>query len=370
MTSPPGNGTPIVPGKGYTAQTIYQLQNVDPDALGQQENLDLWEILESFRDSVHTALLGGFTNVAQAIMDKVVDVIAAITKVANGDFDDLSDFFDGWGARLEQIEASIADLESTPPTFPVTPSYVSDIQDMASCSRNACKTLSISNNLSTSTASTHTHSVPSGGGTSGASGAHSHTVSGSISASWVPATYSPVRYANIIGVSQSPVDYTPVIVDRYGRVKKLRWKTGDDNSLFGIDAYYIALCIYNPTNKNIEKVWDSGNIKDTVANVSGQSREVAIDMHINQTCTPGQLLFVAHQQIAPGLAQATRSFGCEPLSGDARPADLAPLDGAFLRTPGRYGSVPSSISAASLTRMNGWQPWVSVSVDTTTMETP
>ena len=34
MTSPPGGGTPIVPDKGYTAQTIYQLQNVDPDALG------------------------------------------------------------------------------------------------------------------------------------------------------------------------------------------------------------------------------------------------------------------------------------------------------------------------------------------------
>lgn len=287
----------------------------------------------------------GLGNVAQNLIDKLVQGLGGTG--SGHSVDDVHDLLASTTGRLDDVEEAITRLEDVSAFAPVTPSYVSDVQDMASCSRNACKTISIGSAGSMSCSdSAHSHA------------AHSH------SATWVPATYSPERYANISGIYQSPVDYVPIVVDRKGVVDKLRWKTGADDSIFGIDAYYMALCVYNKATGAIEKVWDSGNIKDTTANVSGSSREVELAMGIDQECTPGQLLFVAHQQIAPGAFQSTRSIGCEPLSGDGRPSSLAPLDGAMLRTPGRYGSIPSTIQASTLTRLNSQQLWAAVSVDT------
>ncbi|GAC47478.1 hypothetical protein [Gordonia aichiensis] len=57
MTTPPGSDTPFVPAYGYTAQTMYELQNVDPDALGQASNIHLWEQVEEFRNRLLTDLL-------------------------------------------------------------------------------------------------------------------------------------------------------------------------------------------------------------------------------------------------------------------------------------------------------------------------
>lgn len=314
--------------------------------------------------AIQTFISGKWTGLgnAQTMLQQIADILnGLIVTPINSAVQGVKDWFAslvGWQsstssllssttARLDDVEEAITRLEDVAIFAPVTPSYVSDVQDMASCSRNACKTISI-NSAGSMSCSDSVHSHP----------AHSH------SATWVPATYSPERYANISGIYQSPVDYVPIVVDRKGVVDKLRWKTGADDSIFGIDAYYMALCVYNKTTGAIEKVWDSGNIKDTTANVSGSSREVELAMDIDQECTPGQLLFVAHQQIAPGAFQSTRSIGCEPLSGDGRPSSLAPLDGAMLRTPGRYGSIPSTIQASTLTRLNTQQLWAAVSVDT------
>lgn len=65
MTSP-GN-PPIVPPRGYTASTIYQLQNVDPDALGRAQNADMHGELEGVRGNVRDGLLGGFGSVPAAL---------------------------------------------------------------------------------------------------------------------------------------------------------------------------------------------------------------------------------------------------------------------------------------------------------------
>ena len=116
MTSPPGNGTPIVPGKGYTAQTIYQLQNVDPDALGAASNLDLWEMLENFRNKLLTDLLGGFASVPIAILDGIGDVISAITGILHGDFDDLHEWAQnviaGFGDLLAALQGKYTGTDS------------------------------------------------------------------------------------------------------------------------------------------------------------------------------------------------------------------------------------------------------------------
>ena len=311
----------------------------------------------------------GLGNVAQSLVDQIAQGLGAVG--SGHSFDDVRVLLASTSGRLSDVEAAVASLEAVLPAYPVTPSFVSDVQDMASCSRNACKVTKVVVSLAsdthshgTSTTATNGSLKPNAGNTAiiGITATDTHTHTPTVTVTTVPATYSPKRYVNTFGVYESPVDYVPIVVDRRGTVDKLRWKTGDDASLFGIDAYYMALCIYNASTGAIEKVWDSGNIKDTVANVSGSSREVEMSMGISQICTPGQLLFVAHQQIAPGALQGTRSIGCEPLSGDGRPSSLAPLDGAMLRTPGRHGSIPSTIQASTLTRINTQQMWAAVSV--------
>lgn len=111
MTSPPGNGTPIVPGKGYTAQTIYQLQNVDPDALGAASNLDLWEMLENFRNKLLTDLLGGFLNVPAAVGAAVGEIVGAITGLLDGGLDDLFNWSHGVDTRLADLQDKTQALE-------------------------------------------------------------------------------------------------------------------------------------------------------------------------------------------------------------------------------------------------------------------
>ena len=66
MTSP-GN-PPIIPQRGYTASTIYQLQDVDPDALGRGANADMHGELEGVRGNLFNGLLGGFTSVPAALV--------------------------------------------------------------------------------------------------------------------------------------------------------------------------------------------------------------------------------------------------------------------------------------------------------------
>ncbi|QMU22083.1 hypothetical protein [Gordonia rubripertincta] len=314
----------------------------------------------------------------------VRDIISIITGVSNGDTGHLTSWvgnlgrlfrgeplgtdpggwfsgvldFGGMNTRLGEVEEAIADLGDIAPTSPTTPAYVADIDDMATCARD---------DLVAWTASTSGGSHSHGAGTLDAN-TSTGDVSGSTSAatpnisvdiSLVPAKYTPAR---VQFSSVAPVDYTPIVVDRNGIVKKLRWRVGNDTSIFSIDAYYVALCVYNPATGNIEKVWDSGNIKDGVANTSSL-QEVAIDMGIDQVCTPGQILFVAHQQIAPGVVQATRTWACkpQPSSTAARPGQL--LDSWYFRS-GNQGSIPSSIALSSLSRRNDCIPWAAVSVDT------
>ncbi|QOC56035.1 minor tail protein [Gordonia phage Clown] len=260
--------------------------------------------------------------------------------------------FGGMNARLADVEEAIADLGDIEPVSPVTPAYAADIDDMPTCSRD---------DLIRWVAASHTHGAGSYSAsltTGDVTGASAGTT---VSLSATPATYKPSAPTSLSAVA--PVDYTPIIVDRNGVVKKLRWRVGNDTALFSIDAYYMALCVYNPDTGNIEKVWDSGNIKDGVANTTTLT-EVAVDMGIDQECTPGQVLFVAHQQIAPGVLQEARTYACKPQAGvAARPGQL--LDACYYRTPGNVGSIPSSVSLASLSRRNDCIPWGAVSVDST-----
>ena len=352
MTSPDGAVAQ------YSATTLYELQETEEG--GTSGNTEMWQQLEGIRDSL-LGMLGGFVDVGSAIGAAITNIVAAITSISNGDLIDLSNFFGDSSARLAEIEASIANLELVAATYPSTPAYVAGIQDMATGARQS---LVIPKVTVTLASDSHSHAKgtlaanTSTGVISGstATDSHTHTATGYVSIA-VP-TYTPTATSF---ASNAPVDYTPIVVDRRGTVDKIRWIVGADTSIFSIDAYYIALCVYNPDNGNVEKVWDSGNIKDGVSNTSSL-QEVELSMGISQECTPGQILYIAHQQIAPGLAQTPRSFAYIPQGGVARPSSLAPLDGATFRTASNQTSIPSSYPAGSLSRINTRIPWGAVSV--------
>lgn len=174
-------------------------------------------------------------------------------------------------------------------------------------------------------------------------------------------TVLPVIYPRIyVGETKGTIYFTPIVVDRYGIIGKLRWIVGADSSIFSIDYYEIALCAYNPSNGNVEKVWGSGNIVDGIANTS-DLQEVEVDMGLTQHTTPGQVLFVAHQQVGPGLAQGARAFAAAPQGGIGRASSLL-LDAACYKASEYTQGIPSSISLASLERENDFIPWSGVSV--------
>ncbi|AZV00753.1 minor tail protein [Gordonia phage Kiko] len=328
---------------------------------------DFWDAIRGEYEGDVTPLM--LIQALFAPIRKVLEIFSGRSSAVDATSADVASFWSDWqsyisgvpvpslgswfagAVDLGEIEAAIADLGDIAPTSPVTPAYVADINDMATCSRD---------DLIRWTAATHNHSSGSYSAnttTGNVSGSSASTV---VSLSPSPATYKPSAPTGASPVA--PVDYTPIVVDRRGVVKKLRWRVGNDTSIFSIDAYYMALCIYNPNTGNIEKVWDSGNIKDGVADTTSL-REVAVDLGIDQECVPGQILFVAHQQIAPGLFQESRTYACKPQAGSAaRPGQL--LDAWYYRTPGNVGSIPSSVSLASLSRRNDHIPWAAVEVDT------
>jgi hypothetical protein len=160
--------------------------------------------------------------------------------------------------------------------------------------------------------------------------------------------------------TRGDIYWTPIVVDRHGTIDKIRWIVGADTSILSIDFYEVALCAYNPANGNVEKVWSSGNVVDGVANTSSL-QEVEISMGLSQSVTPGQILFVAHQQVGPGLGQSPRAFAAAPQAGIARPSTLL-LDASCYRKTNYTKGIPSSISFSSLGRVNGFIPWAGVSV--------
>jgi hypothetical protein len=249
-------------------------------------------------------------------------------------------FIGGLNNQLTEHTEAITTLEQITAAMGTTVAYVGDLQDMVTVARSQLVSI-------------------------GPYGAKSVDVVNPFSVLDLNFGFTmPAHKPTItLGSSTGTIYYTPVVVDRVGTVDRIRWFAGADTSIFSIDYYEIALCAYNPSNGNIEKVWGSGNIKDGVANTTTLS-EVEIPMGINQTTTPGQILFVAHQQVAPGLFQAARMFAAAPYGKIGRPNNLL-LNAACYTRPGNTQGIPSSIPLSILTKENRFIPWAAVSVVTT-----
>ena len=261
---------------------------------------------------------------------------------------------DGWvlgewyQTVLTEHTEAIANLNDVAAATNTTVAYVGDLEDMVSFPRSDLVTLAPG-----STSAFKYHDVLDGFSFSCADNSHSH--------GWTEgACPTIVPEGKTLSSSIGHIYYAPIVVDRHGIVDKLRWIVGPDDSLVSANYYEMALCVYNPSTLNVEKVWSSGNITTGVPDTTTM-QETAIAMGLDQECTPGQLLFVAHQQVAPGAFQNCRRFAAKRQAGISRPGLL--LDAACYVAEDYSQGIPSSISFASLTRENRFIPWAAVSVN-------
>ena len=270
------------------------------------------------------------------------------------DPDDGSDWWQSWLASWstglsDSITANteaIANLGEIAAATNVTAAWVSDLEDMATIPRALVKTYALTGNGSAPKfRDVLDYDAVSSSGTS------EYRLHRGVCPTIRPEKSNTSSLGHIY--------YTPIIVDRSGTVDKMRWIVGADTSLFSINYYEMALCIYNPDTGNVEKVWGSGDIKDGAADTTTLG-EVYVSMGISQECTPGQILFVAHQQTAPSVLQVTRRFAAVDQLNKARTVPL--LDAACYVAPSHSQGIPSSHSFASLTRENRFLPYAAVSV--------
>lgn len=259
---------------------------------------------------------------------------------------------DGWAlghwyqSVLTEHTEAIANLNDIAAASNTTPLWVSDLDDMASFPRS---------DLAVLAGATKYFDIDGVYTYACADSAHNHTWH------WVCPVFQPTTQAL---PTRGHIYYIPIIANRVGLPTAVRWIAGADTSIFSVDKYYMSLCAYNPSNGNVEKLWDSGDIKDAEANTTSlQEVEIATGLTDPDTdaTTPGQLLFVAHQQIAPGGLQSPRRFAAKAMSGIGRPGLLH--NAACYVAEGYSDGIPSSISFASLTRENTILPWASIRME-------
>lgn len=278
----------------------------------------------------------------------VSDVAVSLGGVDTGDDFDPWGWLSGFGQVVTEHTEAIANLDSIAAALNVTASYVADDDHMATFPRIMVRTTALTGN---SAAPKYRDILDYDSVSS--SGTSEYRLHRGVCPTIKPqATAFP-------GSSTGHIYYTPIIADRVGELGEMRWIVGADTSIFSINYYEMALCAYNPSNGNVEKVWGSGDIKDDEANTTTID-EVVIDMGLSQSVTPGQVLFVAHQQTANGVLQSTRRLAAIDECDMHRTSSL--LDAWCFVAPSHTQGIPSSISFASLTRELRFMPWASVSV--------
>ncbi|WNO25774.1 hypothetical protein SEA_GOIB_30 [Gordonia phage Goib] len=157
------------------------------------------------------------------------------------------------------------------------------------------------------------------------------------------------------------VYYTPLPADRTGIPEVIRFVSRRNTSGWIADDiadHRVDLCVFNPETHRIEKVTDNGNLRDLGQQ---QDSEIAVRMTLGESnrVRPGHLLFVAHQQRAPGLLQGPRWVMAAPNPNIGRNDDVL-LRYATYRTTGHMSAIPSSVFLEDLAGDNSFIPWFSV----------
>lgn len=175
---------------------------------------------------------------------------------------------------------------------------------------------------------------------------------------------SVIRPSVVIGATEGDIIYTPITSDRKGLVEGIAWMGGADTSIFSIDHYFLSLCVIDVAANSIVKVWDSGDIKDAEAAVNNaRPGELYKAIDTEQITAPGQILFAAHQQIAPGGLQTARTIGAAPASNIEKASAVRQAGkGWCLIAPAHSQGIPSTISIDSLVLENRYIPWFGLRV--------
>lgn len=353
MTSPDF----ITPPKAFNANTLFGLQDATKEGEAAAANEWLRDALEEVRNRLWNDLLGGYNNIVEGIGDGIEAIVLAIIGMPGG-LAELQSFIASLTTAITTNTEAIAELEDIAPATPVTPAYVADIDDMASCARGE-----LIEWYATSSGGSHSHSYDASGG--GSSFATTGNSSPGVTVNVLSRTplFTPDVQKDPFGTG-GKVYYWPIVADRKGHASLLHWNVGEDSSLLDIVEYNMALCVYNPVNGNIEKVWDSGNLASSLS-ATTTAQEAEIDMALTEAqgaVTPGQILFVAHRQRAQGLLMQPRSIAYAPRTTRQRPASNLLRAPSYV-TPAYYTGIPSSIALSSLTYVLNRLPWSGIKVE-------
>ncbi|UVK59600.1 hypothetical protein SEA_SURVIVORS_27 [Gordonia phage Survivors] len=301
---------------------------------------DFWEIITGIEDSNENdagSLIRGFMNGISAALGG-----HANPNPGSGFLTNIWNLLGGMKTTQVAHGEAIAELQDIASASQPTPAWVSNLTDMATVPR----ALLIPFDITGSTAS----------GGSSTAGAHSHGA-GSLGLSGVP-SYKPTAN-NSFGNSTGSIYFTPIVADRTGYADKLRFITGPDSILYSIDEYWLALFVYDPTDGNLKKVWQSANLKN---DIGADKAEIEISMGLgqNQVVSPAQILFVAHMQRQPSLGGSTRNVAAVRQGGVSRPSSVL-LRSSCYSLSGQT-SIASSYALSSLSGINDYIPWYAISV--------
>lgn len=255
----------------------------------------------------------------------------------------------------------VTDLASVVAAARATAAYTGNYNDMVTVPR-----VLLGPQVSGVTVATDSHSHTKGtlaantstGVISGSTDADSHAHSVTV-AKGLP-TFTP-SVTKLTSPGTGKVYYTPIIADRQGNLDRFRFITGADSSLFSIDAYYVALMVYDIPAAKFRTLWNPGDIKGSMGS---SLSEVSLAMGLTGAAaaiSPGQVLIAAHSQTAPGLAQTPRSVAWVPQAGVARTSDVL-LPGCYWVSNSNMNGIPSEVNVSDLTARNDGIPWYAVSV--------
>lgn len=296
---------------------------------------DFWEIVTGIPDSDENdagSMIRGF-------FDGISSALSGTSNPNPGDsfLTNVWSLLGGLKTQSADNAAAIQQLENLLQSAAPTPAWVSNLTDMASVPRALIIPLP-----------TASADGGDGDGSGSSSGSHTHSLE--------MQSYKPVAN-NSFGNSTGTVYFTPIIADRTGTIDKLRFITAPDSLLYSIDEYYLALFGYNPMNGNLEKLWQSNNLKGAI----GTSRnEAEVSLGLNSTVQPAQILFVAHMQRQPALGGSTRRVAAVLQPNVSRPASVL-LRASCYELSGQT-DIGSSYSLSSLSMQNNYIPWYAISV--------
>lgn len=156
----------------------------------------------------------------------------------------------------------------------------------------------------------------------------------------------PFSYPPVFTPGKSGVDFGFIRggQDQDTPIEMLRIVTGNDTGVFGIDAWFLGIYVYDVANAQLVKIWDSGNVKDVL---QAQRQRYNFATSLTAKAKPDQLLAVASLQLAPGLFQTPRGIGCIFQTGISEPPGVFPQARAAYIT--NQTSLPQYVPTSSLT---------------------